>query len=90
MQFKLGVYVVFVTQDRASSNCSRCERRPFGNILCLVLDSSLIFRLLIFQKVKSAYKTLTSPCVTLRKLSTAGLLILIPCFTSTQALFKLR
>ena len=90
MQFKLGVYVVFVTQDRASSNCSRCERRPFGNILCLVLDSCLIFRLLILQKVKSAYKTLTSPCVTLRKLSTAGLSILIPCFTSTQALFKLR
>ena len=33
-------------------------------------------KLLILKKVKTAHKTLTSPSVTLRKLSTAGLLIL--------------
>ena len=45
-------------------------RFPYSDILCLVLDSYLTFRLLILQKVKTAHKTLTSPSVTLRKLST--------------------
>ena len=65
-----------VTQDTALSNCSRCRRCPSGDILCLLLDLCLIFRLLILQKVKTAHKALTFPSVTLRKLSTAGLLIL--------------
>ena len=69
-------YSIFVTQDTALSNCSRWRRRQSGDILCLVLNSCLIFRLLILQKVKTSHKTLTSPSVTLRKLSTAGLLIL--------------
>ena len=63
-------YSEFVTQDTASSNCSHCERCPYSDILCLVLDSYLTFILLILQKVKTAHKTLTSPSVTLRKLST--------------------
>ena len=75
MQLKPCGYSVFLTQDTALSNCSRCRRRPFGDMLCLVLDSCLIFSLLILQKVKTAHKTLTSPSLTLRKLSTAGLLI---------------
>ena len=40
-------------------------------------DYAIEFRLLISQKVKTAYKTLTSLSVTWRKLTTAGLLILI-------------
>ena len=40
-------------------------------------DYAIEFRLLISQKVKTAYKTLTSLGVTWRKLTIAGLLILI-------------
>ena len=60
-----GGYLVFATQEKASSNCPRCKRCPFGDILCLSLDSCLIFRLLISQKVKAARQTLTSPSVML-------------------------
>ena len=76
MQLKPSGYSVFVVQDTASSNCSLCIRCPFGDILCLVLDSCLIFKLLILLKVKRAHKALASPSVTLRKLNTAGLPIL--------------
>ena len=69
-------YSVFVTQHTASSNCFFCKRCSFGDILCLALDSFLIFGLLILQKVKTAHKTLTSPSATLRTLSTVGFLIL--------------
>ena len=68
MQSKPCGYSVFVTQDTAfrtaSSNCSRCRRCPFGDILCLAMDSCLIYRLLISQIVKTAHKTLTSSGVT--------------------------
>ena len=40
-------------------------------------DYAIEFRLLISQKVKTAYKTLTFQGVTWRKLTTTGLLILI-------------
>ena len=91
MQLKPSGYLVFLTQDTALSNCSRCRRRPFGDILCLVLDSCLIFSLLILQKVKTAHKTLTSPSLTLRKLSTAGLLIFtLFTYYSDCRLFRFR
>ena len=64
MQLKPCGYLVLVTQDTASSNCSRCECCPFGDIACLALDSCLVL-----TKVRTAHKTLTSPSVTLRKLS---------------------
>ena len=70
MQLKPCGYSVFVTQGTA-----RCWRCPSVDILCLVLDSYVIFRLPIKKKVKTANK-LTSPSVTLRKLSISGLLIL--------------
>ena len=76
MQSEPCGYSIFFTQDAASSNCSRSKGCPFGDILCLALNSCLIFRLLVLQIFKTAHKTLTSPIVTLRKLSTAGLLIL--------------
>ena len=69
-------YPVFVTQHAASSNCFFCKRCSFGDILCLALDSFLIFGLIILKKVKTALKTLTSPSATLRILSTVGFLIL--------------
>ena len=69
-------YSISVTQDTVSSNCSRCKRCPFGEILCLAPNSYLIFRLLVLKEVKTAHKTLISPIVTLCKLNTAGLLIL--------------
>ena len=73
MQLKPCGYLVLATQDTASSNCSRCECCPFGDIACLALDSCLVL-----TKVRAAHKTLTSPSVTLRKLS------LLPCLTKTQ------
>ena len=38
-------YSIFVTQDTASSNCSRFKRCPFGDIVCLELNSFVILRL---------------------------------------------
>ena len=43
-------YPIFVTQHTASSNCFCCKRCSFGDILCLALDSFLIFGLLILKK----------------------------------------
>ena len=89
MQSKPCGYSVFVTQVAAfrttSSNCSRCGSYPFGDILCLALDSCLIFALLISQNVKTAHGALTFPGAKLRKLTTAGLLILIllNCYSSS-------
>ena len=76
MQSEPCGYSIFFTQDAASSSYSRSKGCPLNDILCLALNSCLIFRLLVLQILKTVHKTVTSPIVTLRKLSTAGLLIL--------------
>ena len=81
---------IIVTHDTASSNCSRCKRCPFGDRVCLALNSCLTFRLLVLQKVKTAHKTHISPSVTLREFSAAGLLILTLLTDTPFALFKFR
>ena len=90
MQLKLCAYSIFVTQGTPSSNCSRCKRCPFGNVLCLALDSFESLGYLLHKKVKTDHKTPISPSETSRKLSIAGLLIrnLFNCYQSNVILIK--